>query len=321
MERESSLNFRWEHSEDWYAEINIQRQRVITAERVIDINLKDENYEYITHHVIDGRNLIPAMGYLVMVWDMLSLRDGKFCDDMPVVFENIKFERATSISSTGTVSLKIIIQKGTILSIELSYNVTTKLLLSSFVRNHILLSLDMFQGSGKFEITEGSAIVATGTIRKVLNPRQEMIDEKFLTKIEDEEIMTNKDIYTELRLRGYEYAGPFCALNSSSLKGTRGHISWMKNWAVFMDNMLQMKILGFDTKSLYVPTAIRKIVIDTKFHNEIIRHLTEKNNGTLKIYFRNIFRLRSTNYLFHQLKMIETPPATNFEKYRHCYVR
>lgn len=113
------MNFRWEHSEDWYAEINIQRQRVTTAERVIDINLKDENYEYITHHVIDGRNLIPAMGYLVMVWDMLSLMDGKFCDDLPVVFENIKFERATSISSTGTVSLKIIIQKGTILSIEL----------------------------------------------------------------------------------------------------------------------------------------------------------------------------------------------------------
>lgn len=97
-------------------EINTQRQKITKAERIIDINLKDENYEYITYHVIDGRNLIPAMGYLLMVWDMFSLMEGKFCDDMPVVFENIKFERATSISSTNTVSLKIIIQKGTILS-------------------------------------------------------------------------------------------------------------------------------------------------------------------------------------------------------------
>lgn len=113
------MNFRWEHSEDWYVEINTQRERISTAERTIEINLKDENYEYIMYHVIDGRNLIPAMGYLVMVWDMFSLMEGKFCDDMPVVFENIRFERATSISSTGTVSLKIIIQKGRMISFSI----------------------------------------------------------------------------------------------------------------------------------------------------------------------------------------------------------
>lgn len=96
-------------------EIQTQRQKMTVAERTFEINLKDENYEYIMYHIIDGRNLIPAMGYLVMVWDMFSLMEGKFCDDMPVVFENIKFERATSISSTGSVSLKIIIQKGTMI--------------------------------------------------------------------------------------------------------------------------------------------------------------------------------------------------------------
>lgn len=133
----------------------------------------------------------------------------------------------------------------------------------------------------------------TGTIRKEPNPKQEMIEEKFLPKIEDEEILSNKDIYTELRLRGYEYTGPFCALKSSSLKATRGHIAWMKNWAVFMDNMLQLKMLSFDTRSLYVPTGIRKMVINTKFHNEIIRHLTEENNSTLNISFivKNIDRI------------------------------
>lgn len=138
-----------------------------------------------------------------------------------------------------------------------------------------------------------------------LNPKQEMIEEKFLAKIEDEEVLTNKDIYTELRLRGYEYAGPFCALKSCSLKATRGHIAWMKNWAVFMDNMLQMKILSFDTKSLYVPTAIRKMVIDTKFHNTIIRHLTEENNCTLKIFFSKCFH----NYfkeLYFKVFLVQT---------------
>lgn len=122
----------------------------------------------------------------------------------------------------------------------------------------------------------------TGSIRVQTNPAQEKIPAKFLTEIEDEEVLTSKDIYKELKLRGYQYTGPFRSLKSASLKGTRGRIAWMKNWAVFMDNMLQMKILNLDTRALYVPTAIRKLVIDVKVHNEKIRNLTEDNNGNFK---------------------------------------
>ena len=117
-----------------------------------------------------------------------------------------------------------------------------------------------------------------------------MIPAKFLTEIEDEEVLTSKDIYKELKLRGYQYTGLFCALRSASCKGTKGRIAWMKNWAAFMDNMLQMKILSLDTKALYVPTAIRKLTIDVKAHNKIIRHLTEDDNGNFKSInvFKNI---------------------------------
>lgn len=111
-----------------------------------------------------------------------------------------------------------------------------------------------------------------------------MIPAKFLTEIEDEEVMTSKDIYKELKLRGYQYTGLFRALKSASYKGTKGRIAWMKNWAAFMDNMLQMKILNLDTRALYVPTAIRKLTIDVKVHNKIIRNLTEEDNGNFKIY-------------------------------------
>jgi hypothetical protein len=36
-----------------------------SGERSVVISLKDENRKYLSGHVIDGRNLFPAMGYLV----------------------------------------------------------------------------------------------------------------------------------------------------------------------------------------------------------------------------------------------------------------
>jgi hypothetical protein len=36
-----------------------------SGERSVVISLKDEETKYLSGHVIDGRNLFPAMGYLV----------------------------------------------------------------------------------------------------------------------------------------------------------------------------------------------------------------------------------------------------------------
>jgi hypothetical protein len=36
-----------------------------SGERSVVISLQDEEREYLSGHVIDGRNLFPAMGYLV----------------------------------------------------------------------------------------------------------------------------------------------------------------------------------------------------------------------------------------------------------------
>jgi len=95
-----------------------------------------------------------------------------------------------------------------------------------------------------------------------------------LPKDDDEdEVLITKDIYKELRLRGYQYAGAFRSLKSASISGKKGHIAWMSNWATFMDSMLQFMILGQDTRDLYVPTKIQKIVIDTRHHYYEVKKL------------------------------------------------
>jgi len=86
--------------------------------------------------------------------------------------------------------------------------------------------------------------------------------------------MTIRDIYKELKLRGYQYANLFRGLKSTSTSGKRGHIAWANNWVTFMDTMLQIKILGIDMRNLYVPTEIQKLVIDTKLHAQCIQNIT-----------------------------------------------
>lgn len=56
---------RWEHSEDWYVTMYRVQDKIKSGERNISISLKDEEHEYLSGHVIDGRNLFPATGYLV----------------------------------------------------------------------------------------------------------------------------------------------------------------------------------------------------------------------------------------------------------------
>jgi fatty acid synthase len=47
-----------------YAIILLQ-PKVKPGERSVSISLQDESMEYLSGHVIDGRNLFPATGYLV----------------------------------------------------------------------------------------------------------------------------------------------------------------------------------------------------------------------------------------------------------------
>jgi len=108
-------------------------------------------------------------------------------------------------------------------------------------------------------------------VRIPTNIENEKIFVNLAKYVDDEEEMNTKDIYKELKLRGYQYTGVFRGLKSASVTGLNGHITWTSNWVAFMDNMLQMLILGKNTRSLLVPTRIRKLVIDPKYHIQLIQ--------------------------------------------------
>ncbi|KAI4502501.1 hypothetical protein M0802_002413 [Mischocyttarus mexicanus] len=135
---------------------------------------------------------------------------------------------------------------------------------------------ELYTEVGDFEVIEGDTAIVTGNIRVPTDISKEKLPDYAKEESDDkDEVLQMKDIYKELRLRGYQYSGLFRNFKSSSLDGCNGHVIWNKNWVAFMDNLLQLKILTIDTRGLFVPTGIQRLVIDAKYHQQLIRNLPD----------------------------------------------
>ncbi|XP_045539247.1 fatty acid synthase-like [Papilio machaon] len=236
----------WEHSEDWYVTSYKAQEKMKSGERTVRMSIIDEDSEYMAGHVVDGRNLYPATGYLVLVWETLGMMMGELYTEVSVVFENVRFQRATNIPKEGNLEFIVMIQKG----------------------------------SGNFEIVESGASIVTGRIYAKKNVGQEYRVLPAPPEVTGPEVrhMLTKDFYKELRLRGYQYSGLFRGVIGCNVEGTRGRLAWVNNWVTFMDCMLQLKIVGQDTRGLFVPTRIEKLCIDAAMHYSAISNMNPDSN-------------------------------------------
>ncbi|KAK0070671.1 hypothetical protein PV325_000245, partial [Microctonus aethiopoides] len=237
---------KWDHSDDWYVTSYKVQDKITLGERTVEVTLTDEDYEYMAGHVIDGQNLLPVTGYLALVWQTVGMMKGKLYTEVSVVFQDVKFLRATTLPKEGIVTLTVMVQKGT----------------------------------GRFEVVDDDVAVVTGHVHSTSNPVVEKINPPLPDNNETE--MSSRDFYKELRLRGYNYDGSFKGVKSATISGSKGKIVWTNNWVTFMDNMIQIQFLGIDSRSLCVPTGIQKLVIDTKAHLNQIRSMT--NNKEFFVY-------------------------------------
>ncbi|XP_071447989.1 fatty acid synthase-like [Hetaerina americana] len=240
---------RWEHSDDWFVTEYKMEEKITSGERAVAINLAEEEDEFYAGHVIDGRNLFPATGYLAIVWETLGMMKGKLYTELPVVFENVRFLRATNIPKEGTLLFNVMIMKG----------------------------------SGDFEVVEGGVATVSGRIYVTEDVDSEFspahVEEGTNQGIENNNErefnipLSSADVYKELRLRGYNYTGYFCGISHLDQSGKTGHLEWINNWATFLDTMLQVQILQKDTRALYVPTSIEKLIIDPKKHTALVNSI------------------------------------------------
>ncbi|KAG7203841.1 hypothetical protein KM043_017897 [Ampulex compressa] len=167
---------RWDYSEEWSTHLYNKHQNLGSGEREVTITLRSENFENLTGHVLDGRNIMPGSEYLTLVWETFAIMNGNEYLEMSVVFENVKFHRTIILRENYDVKLFVVIQ----------------------------------QGTGKFEITEKGIPVVTGQIRRLDESSQERVINEVLESSNqpdknstDDKWMETKDIYKELNLRGF----------------------------------------------------------------------------------------------------------------------
>lgn len=166
----------------------------------------------------------------------------KHFDGIDVEFENVKFLRATSLNPNAPVRLAVVL--------------------------HV--------GSGNFEVSEGTTAVMNGNVKALQNGIPIKDIGQWISK-DEVTYMDTKDFYKELRLRGYHYGGIFKSVVEVRGDGALGKIKWADNWPAFMDCMLQINILALDSRSLYLPTSIRKIRINTAKHLKEVEELDPEN--------------------------------------------
>lgn len=167
-----SSSLRWNHDIDWNV-IYYDSQLSDIGESTFSLSTEDADWAYLSGHVIDGRNLFPATGYLLLVWDSITTMAGLLLTSLTVVFENCRFIRATTIPKRDKLVLVTMIQKET----------------------------------GNFEVIEGDSAVCTGRVYLKNEADEEVSWVKLSKEFHDEDTikLKTKDIYKELRLRGYHY--------------------------------------------------------------------------------------------------------------------
>ncbi|XP_046832939.1 fatty acid synthase-like isoform X2 [Vespa crabro] len=101
----------WKHSDDWFVSDYNKQVRIDSGERIFEISIDYEEFQYVSGHMIVGRNLFPATGYLCLVWETFGMMIGRLYTEVFVVIENVKFNRATTIPIEGKIEMIVMIQK------------------------------------------------------------------------------------------------------------------------------------------------------------------------------------------------------------------
>lgn len=158
--------------------------------------------------------------------------------NMKVVFEDVKFMRATSLQKN----------------------------------QDILVTIAIHRGSGRFEIIEGKSAIAQGSIKS-----GEHVEMSTISVPENEGgiFLQQPDFYKEMRLRGYYHQGLFRAVTDIREDGLKGKIKWNNDWTTFTDCLIQFQVLMKDTRMLILPTSVRKMIIDPKLHHKVLSQLND----------------------------------------------
>ncbi|KAK7792286.1 hypothetical protein R5R35_011033 [Gryllus longicercus] len=285
---------RWSHEDDWYVASFRTEKKADSAEITIILKPKTEESVFMEGHIIDGRPLLPATGYLKLVWEAVANLQGLLYTKTSIVFENVRFLRATRLPTADgeVLELKVIVHRGSG-DWEVSDNGTVvacgRVRIPEDVEKE-MISAPLQQRAPRTAPADAEEAAAAAATRAAAKPEGERGDNDDEEEEEQEEEavapaaapvvgeeppdfdLSAKHVYKCLRLRGYNYQGLFRSIHSVSSNGERATIRW-SNWISFIDGMLQLRILPKESTQLYVPTSIQKLVVNIRRHFDAVNSM------------------------------------------------
>uniref|UniRef100_A0A6P7GI13 Fatty acid synthase n=1 Tax=Diabrotica virgifera virgifera TaxID=50390 RepID=A0A6P7GI13_DIAVI len=216
---------KWDHSSSW--RVPLWKNEDCFG-KIISVNLTNEKYAFLTGHNVDGRTLMPAMGYLVLVWEVVAELHSKKFTELPVVIENIKFLRSTVLSEQENAEFLVNVMRAT----------------------------------GNFEIHESGSLVVSGKISVPKDISKKYITDKLYSGPSSGVILQREDFYKELGMRMLLLAEDFQSVKQIDIDSTDALIEWKDNVTCFLDGMLQLMIPINRPRELTVPQSITRLIID-----------------------------------------------------------
>ena len=247
--------------------------RTTSSDMNVIINLKSNEDIFLLGHSIDGNILFPATGYLMLAWRIYAGSVAKAWNEVPVVWEQVMYKRATFLTEDNLTKLKVV------------YSRKTK----------------------DFVISENDNVCCQG---KVYGPEDDslLLQSRFYDNhnlvFDNELILTKDDIYKDLRVRGYDYSGEFQKLRqirTNNFQHMFGKCEWDGNMVTFLDNLFQAQILASPFRKLVVPIGVKNMRIDPKVLFETIRH--NREGTTQRVYDRADFDIDKEVVADNQEKM------------------
>ncbi|KMQ87022.1 fatty acid synthase [Lasius niger] len=276
---------KWDHSATWEVPDFKHRSGECFQERIVEINLSRETDAYLAGHKVDGKLIFPAAGLILMTWKTFANLLDKDFERLPVIFENILFQRATFVPEKKTIKF----------------------------------SINILEGTGDFEICETGAVVVSGNIRAAEAIGKEQLNLPPIPLANKELLLSlnTEEVYKEMRLRGYEYSGIFEGIKSCNIDNTVGELCWFNEWTSYIDNMFQFKELTSDRRLVYI-SRIRYVAIDPVLHKQLVNELP-KHGGLTVYHYKNIDIVKSGGIEIRGIK--PTPPLRQQVQIRPKYER
>lgn len=241
----SSL-LKWDHKETYFVKLYPEYCFKATAsDLLLEIDPENPEFEYLYHHVIDGKHILPGSSMLFFAWKRYSDSMSKSWTKLPVQFEDVQLRRPIFLDKNQKVTLKV----------------------------------RLLDPTGEFVILEGSNVICTGVVKE-LKPNsfdhQEMLD-KYDEMVGNMTTVSAEDIYKDFHVRGYEYGPKFkCIVDYSTdiKQHSFANVRWIGHMTAFLDNMLQLSAPVSPIKELIVPVIFPLVKCDPNVFFDAI----EQNN-------------------------------------------